>query len=144
MSNPDRYQLPNDTTFYLSFHMLCGFSAELYLKAFLLHNGVPESELRKANVRHDLHALHALAARHGLSDGAAKKLTDFLGKHHKTYEFRYMSPESVYEIMNLVEVFLAFSSLDNEVDKAIGASASKGRNAGGAWVFPKEHANWRF
>jgi hypothetical protein len=47
MSNPLRYQVPDDTPFVLSFHMLCGFAAELYLKAFLMHKGYTEDQLRK-------------------------------------------------------------------------------------------------
>src|SRR5437763_10795850 len=98
MSNPLRYQVPDDTPFVLSFHMLCGFAAELYLKAFLMHKGYTEDQLRKVPIRHDLEKLYALAVASGLSASGADVLIALLAPHHKNFGFRYMKRSNVYEV----------------------------------------------
>lgn len=144
MTSPYRYHLPNDTPFYLSFHMLCGFAVELYLKAYLSHKGFTDRQLRQQKFRHDLRRLHDLAAAEGLLDGGSSKLAIFLGEHHNSFEFRYMKPKSYFWAMNLRDMFAEFSSLDYAIDDATGASASRNRRPGSGWIFPSEHAHWRF
>lgn len=56
MTNHNRFQVPNDITFVLAYHMLLGFAVELYLKSYLTHTGHNERELRNAAVRHNLSA----------------------------------------------------------------------------------------
>ena len=142
MANPHRLQLPDDTTFYMAFHMLCGFAVELYLKAFLAHRGYAEEGLRKSDIRHDLSKLRDLCVSEGLREDGSKLLVDFLGTHHKSFEFRYMKRDTFYSTIALRDIFFAFSSLDEAVDTAICASASRGRVPGGKWIFPDDGA-WR-
>jgi|ERR1043165_340918 hypothetical protein len=144
MANPDRYQLPNDSSFYLSFHLLCGFAVELYLKAFLAKKGYSERELRSVALRHDLNKLYELARAKGLRPNGSKLLVDLLAAHHKSFEFRYMNRTSRFLAFDLCTVFTAFSALDAEVDNVVGASASHGRSVGTGWSFPGERALWRF
>ena len=143
MASPLRYQVPNDTTFYLSFHMLCGFAAELYLKSFLMHKGFTEAQVRTKELGHNLGKLYELAVAHGLSASGTDELIKLLGEHHKNFGFRYLKPSSIYQTKNLVTVFSAFSSLDSVVDAAVGASVSRGVKPGGGWSFPSSGANWR-
>ncbi len=144
MANPFRISnLPDDTTVYLSFHMLCGFATELYLKAYLMRNEYKESELRKKPFMHDLPVLLDHSKKAGMLNKGVESLVSLLGDKHGSYEFRYLKPESVYPYVDLQRVFAWFSELDNEVDEAVGASASRGKNAGGGWVFPAEFARWR-
>jgi hypothetical protein len=141
MTNPFRYQAADDTSFYLAFHMLCGFATELYLKAFLAHKG-HDKDLKGLQLRHNLKNLHVKATSYGFSDEGAKLLVDHLGDHHASFEFRYMQPTSVYKVIPLATMFHAFSTLDVLVDTAVGASASKGRDPEGAWSFPP-NMEWR-
>jgi hypothetical protein len=144
MANPDRLQLRDDTTFFLSFHLLCGFATELYLKSFLLHRGVPDSTLRSAKLRHDLVALLQLATEHGFSDDGGRRLASYMGKWHKSFEYRYLQEASEFGApTNLKILFGWFSSLDVYVDHEVGASVSKGLTPGGAWIFPEDRAAWR-
>lgn len=143
MTNIDRFQLPNDTTFYLSFHMLAGFATELYLKSFLIENGCEEKTLRSFEIRHNLKKLLELAESGGLNNLEAKFLVDLLGDHHQSYEFRYMKPDSIYIIEDMQKIFEWFSSLDVAVDQSVGASASRGRKPGRGWIFPADRSAWR-
>jgi hypothetical protein len=142
MTNPHRLQLPDDTTFFMAFHMLCGFAVELYLKAFLAHKGYTDAQLRH-NIRHNLARLRDRCRAEGLYDTGADMLVDLLSTKHKSFEFRYMKRESEYLTADLQAIFSAFSSLDRAVDTAIGASAAKGKSAGGSWKFPSD-GPWRF
>jgi hypothetical protein len=65
MTNPYRLQLPDDITLFMAFHMLCGFAAELYFKAFLAHKGYSDAQLRKPKIGHDLTWLRASAGPKG-------------------------------------------------------------------------------
>lgn len=143
MANPHRLQLPDDTTFFMAFHMLCGFAAELYFKAFLAHKGHTESSLKKPDVRHDLGKLQQMCLSEGLNEQGSKLLVDCLGVRHKSFEYRYMKRDATYETVALRDIFFAFSELDAVVDTAIGASSSRGGTPGGKWVFPNDGA-WRF
>jgi hypothetical protein len=142
MTNPVRLGLPDDTTFFLAFHMLCGFAAELYFKAFLEHKGYSDAQLRKPQIRHDLTWLRDQCRSEGMYDTGADLLVDLLAGKHKNYEFRYMKQASVYRTMHLQVIFSAFSSLDRAVDAAIGASAARGKSARGSWKFPSD-GPWR-
>lgn len=143
LANPFRLQLPDDTTFFMAFHMLCGFAVELYLKAYLAHKGFTEGQLKKHEIRHDLSKLHELAKNEGFSDSGTGILVELLGEKHKNFEFRYMRKASMYKTLTLQEIFAAFSSLDVVVDACIGASASRGKSPSGAWNFPAD-GEWRF
>jgi hypothetical protein len=76
VTNPQRYQAPDDTTFILSYHMLLGFAVELYLKAYLMHTGHTEAELRR--VGHNLQKLLELSKADNFNLPEAKKLVDYL------------------------------------------------------------------
>lgn len=140
MANPHRLQAADDITFFMAFHMLCGFAVELYLKAYLAHKGHDERQLRNAG--HDLFKLHGLCVSEGLYNSGADRLVTLLGKHHKEHEFRYMKRATTYRTNDLCTVFSALSTIDAYVDKAIGASASMGLNGAGKWVFPSD-GPWR-
>jgi hypothetical protein len=127
MTNGLRLQTPDDTSFFLAFHMLCGFALELYLKAYLAHKGYSEEQLKRYG--HDLARLHDRCKAEGMSDTNADTLVGLLAEKHLNFEFRYMKPASEYRAMDLQVVFLAFSSVDQTVDSAIGASATKGKGA---------------
>ncbi|RWC31567.1 hypothetical protein [Mesorhizobium sp.] len=145
MTNEIRFQAPDDSSFYLSFHMLLGFAMELYLKSFLLQNGYEEKALRAAGVRHDLSKLLEMAEAKGLKERGAVTLVDLLSEHHRSFGFRYTKAESEYPIINLQRVFEAFSSLDLAVDTVIGASVAHGKRPRGSWDFPNDFRKiWRF
>jgi hypothetical protein len=142
MTNPHRLQLPDDISFFMAFHMLCGFAAELYLKAFLIHKGHNERDLRKREIGHDLLKLRALCLSEGLRHSGVDMLVGLLAKHHKEFEYRYMKRNVTYWTKDLRTIFSAFSHLDRTVDAAIGASASRGVKGGGRWDFPID-GGWR-
>jgi hypothetical protein len=142
MTNPYRLQLPDDITLFMAFHMLCGFAAELYFKAFLAHKGYSDAQLRKREIGHDLTWLRDQCRSEGMYDTGADLLVDLLAGKHKNYEFRYMKRASEYRTMDLRHIFSAFSSLDRAVNTAIGASAARGKSARGSWKFPSD-GPWR-
>jgi hypothetical protein len=143
MANPLRMeQLPDDIPLFMAFHMLCGFAVELYLKAFLLHKGFSETSLRKPDIRHDLIKLQQMCVAEGLHEAGSKSLAEGFGTHHKSFEYRYMKPDTVYRTAPLHDIFSTFSLLDNAVDEAIGASVSRGKTPGGTWSFPTDKP-WR-
>ncbi|WP_147283779.1 hypothetical protein [Bosea caraganae] len=142
MASPNRFKIPNDTTFFLSFHMLCGFAVELYLKSFLTHAGYSERTLTR-ELGHNLQRLHETARAEGLDDFQEGMLVQLLNKHHGSNEFRYAKRATEYRTANLNEIFLAFSTLDFGIDATVGASASVGKTPGGFWKLPKERSMWR-
>ena len=144
MTNIERYQVANDTTFVLGFHLLSGFATELYFKAYLFSTGHTDRELRSAALRHDLKKLLELAETDGFNNQGATALANLLGDQHKSHEFRYMATGSNYTLRPLNLIFDDFSALDVAVDVATGASVSYGRSPGGNWVIPADKSNWRF
>jgi hypothetical protein len=72
----------------------------------------------------------------GLREEGSKRLVEYLGAHHKSFEYRYMKPDETYETVPLRDMFFAFSEFNVAVDTAVGASASKGKRTDGKWVFP--------
>lgn len=142
LTNPHRLQLQDDISFFMAFHMLCGFAVELYLKAYLLHKGHKERDLRKKEIGHDLLKLRELCLLEGLYHSGADMLVGLLAKHHKEFEYRYMKREVTYWTEDLRTIFSAFSRLDRDVDAVIGASASRGLKNKGRWDFPADGA-WR-
>jgi len=142
ISNPARFQVADDSSFFPAFHMLCGFAVELYLKSFLEFAGLSERDLIRAG--HNLFALQTLAHEKGLSDPAIVQLVDYLGEKHKSLEFRYMKASGRYDYGDLRLVFSTFSTLDNRVDELIGARASYGLSSGGEWLLSERQARWRF
>lgn len=144
VTSPGRFQALDDTTFFLSSHMLLGFAVELYLKAYLTHTAHAEAELRSATVRHNLKQLLQLSEADGFSLPAATKLVDYLGDQHKSFEYRYMKPNSSYQIRPQAEVFAELDLLDGYIDVEIGASSSKGMSPStGGWVVPDDFNGWR-
>jgi hypothetical protein len=51
----------------VSLAFVCAHAAECLFKAFLSWKGVPETNLKDHNIRHDLVALHAMAVAKGLA-----------------------------------------------------------------------------
>lgn len=142
MTNPHRLQLSDDISLFMAFHMLCGFATELYLKAFLIHKGHNERDLRKREIGHDLLRLRALCLSEGLHHSGVDMLVGLLAKHHKEFEYRYMKRNVTYWTEDLRAIFSAFSHLDITIDAAIGASASRGVKGRGRWDFPMD-GGWR-
>ncbi|HEX7820303.1 MAG TPA: hypothetical protein VF463_06760 [Sphingobium sp.] len=140
----DRYKVPDDTTFVLSYHLLLGFAVELYLKAYLTHTGHTEAELRSGSLRHNLKKLFDLSEADGFALPAAKKLVDYLSDQHGSFEYRYMKPSSSYYIRYQADVFAELDELDAYVDGEIGASVSKGKTPStGGWPVPADRNGWR-
>jgi hypothetical protein len=144
VTHPGRYQVPDDTTFILSYHMLLGFAVELYLKAYLTHTGHAEAKLRSGAVRHNLKKLLELSEADGFSLPAAQKLVDYLSEQHGSFEYRYMKPGSSYFVRSQAEVFAELDELDTYIDSEIGASTSKGKTPSrGGWTVPANRNGWR-
>jgi hypothetical protein len=145
MANPYRFQASNDTTFFLSFHLLLGFSVELYLKAYLRHTGHSEKDLKSFGVRHNLEKLLELSEADGFALPAAKSLVDYLTKQHGNYEYRYPNIDGSYRARSLGELFGELNQLDWYIDSAVGASASHGKAPSTVgWTMPPEFNVWRF
>ena len=142
MANPHRLQLEDDRSFYMPFCMLCGFAAELYFKSYLLQKGYTEGDLRKRLLGHDLSQLGELAIKNGLCAPTAS-LVGWFGKHHKNFAYRYAQDETLFGLPRLSAVFSAFSSLDFQIDTAVGASVSKGLVPRDGWTFPADGDFWR-
>lgn len=124
-------QGPNVLAVFLPMHLLLGFAAELYFKAWLLHAGVDASVLRSVSLRHDLRALLESARAHGFSaNDWIDELVNKLHDHHKKFEYRYSSSETNYDGSVLPTGFAVFDQLDFIVDQRIGASASQGLEPG--------------
>lgn len=144
VTSPARFQVPDDTTFFLSYHMLLGFAVELYLKAYLTHTGHTEAELRSGPVRHNLKKLLELSEADSFSLFPATKLVDYLHDKHASFEYRYMKPAGLYYFRYQADVFSELNQLDNYVDSAIGASASKGKTPPfDGWVVSDAYNGWR-
>lgn len=144
VTSPDRYSVPDDTTFVLAYHMLLGFAVELYLKAYLTHTGHTEVELRSGPVRHNLNKLLELSEADGFSLSAANKLVDYLSQKHASFEYRYMKSYGSYQLRPQAEVFAELNELDTYVDSEIGASASKGKAPSSVgWIVPPDRNGWR-
>ncbi len=142
MANPHRLQLPDDITLFMAFHMLCGFAVELYFKAFLIHKGYTEAQLRQRDIGHDLVKLRDRCRCEGLYDTGGDLLVDLLAEKHKSFEYRYMKRASEYRTSDVRAIFFAFSCLDRLINTAIGASASRGEAPRRGWKFPSDGA-WR-
>ncbi|NQY14730.1 MAG: hypothetical protein HRT81_12825 [Henriciella sp.] len=139
-----RISLQNDLTFFLSFHLLIGFSMELYLKTVLLHQGVSEKTLKSFEFRHNLRNLYEEAKSKGFYATDCEVLVSYLHEKHKAHEFRYMKDDASYDAMRLDYVFDILSAVDVAVDKLIGARALHGLDSDGAWNFPTDRAMWRY
>lgn len=144
VASPARFQVPDDTTFILSYHLLLGFAVELYLKGYLTHTGHTEAELRSGPVRHNLKKLLQLSEADGFSLPTATKLIDYLNDQHGSFEYRYMKPGGSYNVRYQSEVFAELDELDAYIDGKIGASASRGKSPStGGWVVPGDRNGWR-
>lgn len=144
VTSPDRYTVPSDLTFVLSYHLLLGFAVELYLKAYLLNSGRLESELRSASIRHNLEKLLELSELDGFDLPAAKKLVDYFSVQHANFEYRYMKLDSSFFLRFQADVFAELDELDAYVDDKVGASFSKGIIAPrGGWTVPADRNGWR-
>lgn len=142
MTNPARLQVHDDTSFIMGFHHLIGFAVELYLKSFLLHHGISESDLRSKQYGHKLAALLTTATELRLNCPSAEKLCTYLRKH-ETFEYRYIRKDSHYDLWSLDVIFDHLGILDARVDHAIGASAAYGQFPGPGWPFPEVWKYWR-
>jgi hypothetical protein len=142
VSSPCRRQ-KTDASFFLSIHMLIGFSLELYFKSWLLDAGVPEENLRR-QYGHDLVALYSKAQENGLP-GEYDQLVGILGPQHKNYEYRYMTRETRYMVVPLDSMFSSLSHLDAAIDLKIGASASMGLLPSPlGWTVSTDLQSWNF
>jgi len=143
MASSQRMTCPDDTTFFLGFHMLIGFATELYLKSFLLTQGFTEKQLRHHDLRHDLNALWRTATSNGFSELSVAPLIAYLQSGHKRFEYRYMERNTNYTVKRLDIIFDWLSRLDAIVDHASRARASFGLTTDSGWKFPPDRAEWR-
>lgn len=144
MASSQRMTCPNDTTFFLGFHMLIGFATELYLKSFLLNKGLTEKQLRRHDFGHDLNALWSEAKSKGFPEPSVAPLIAYLHSGHKKFEYRYMERTTKYTVTRLDIIFDWLSRLDAIVDHTSGARASFGLAPESGWKFPPDRAEWRF
>jgi hypothetical protein len=144
VGNPARFQVRDDTTFILPYHMLLGFAVELYLKSYLTHTGHTECELRSGSVRHNLKKLLELSEADGFTEPKVTPLVNYLNDQHASYEYRYMKPEGVYDVRCQADVFAELDELDAYVDNVIGASVSRGLlPSTGGWPVSSDFNGWR-
>lgn len=124
--SPHRQDSRVELTF-LPIHLLLGFSAELFLKAWLSKAGLDKDALRKKPFGHDLQRLSDEAENRGLPiDPALGSLIKALSGPHGDYTFRYMEPNTVYNNTDLPAALALLDGLDTLVDTGIGASADHG------------------
>jgi hypothetical protein len=143
MASPCRFQLPDDTTLILSFHHLVGFAVELYLKSFLIKQGISEKELMFKPYGHNLNNLLQKAKENSFKCQECDELVSGL-KQHETYEYRYLKNETNYRLQPIYFIFELLNALDFYVDTIIGASVDRGLEAKPrGWVIPKSIGHWR-
>lgn len=112
---------------FLPVHMLLGFSVELLLKAWLRHAGIEESELRRAPFGHSLQNLYETARNRCLPTiPRLDAVISLLHGSHSDFTYRYFRSEGEYTTMDFGNLFRVLDALDMEVDRFIGASASRG------------------
>ena len=143
MDSAGRRTLPNDSTVFLPFHLLCGFAIEIYLKAYLTHRQLPAEKLLNFRVRHNLKRLRTMAKTKGLDCSDFNGLVDLLHESHKKHHFRYMPSKKIFKHQPLAVIFSQLSALDVAVDSAIGASKSKGKIPEPGWHFYAHQTPWR-
>ncbi|WP_131800226.1 hypothetical protein [Methylobacterium indicum] len=109
-------------------HLLAGFATELYLKAWLLADGVSSKDVQKHG--HKLLDLHADAVARGFStnsgiDALVSNLAEPHGQN-KDYVFRYTHTDAKITPLAWDYALIVFDSLDVIVDAHVGASVSYG------------------
>jgi len=80
-----------DSVFFSIYNVL-GFTVELYLKAFLAKDGMPDSELWKKKYGHNLSNLFDEAQKRGFAVCLPEMtaIINFLGSGHADYGYRYV------------------------------------------------------
>lgn len=120
----------NDGLIFLPIQTLIGFSLELYLKAWLVHSGLNEDEV-KNKYGHRLEDLRADAESVGLAPITNLQATvEATAGSHKDYTYRYFNRHLSYHAMGLGTAFQVLDDLDEAVDTMIGASAAMGKAPG--------------
>lgn len=111
-------------------YFLLGRSIELSLKAFLLHNGIPISELRKKRYGHDLSALLAEARAQGIERYVELELIDagvidLLSYDYESKRLEYRITEGTYALPLLNETWGVARRLAYELNSAWNPNESK-------------------
>lgn len=113
-------------------HLLFGFALELYLKAWLLADGMPSKDVRRYG--HKIIDLSQDAIKRGFpSDPAIIAIIDHVAKPHGQdgdYTYRYSGPKDEIVPLDWTAIWPAVQKLDSIVDTRVGASASHGLPAG--------------
>ncbi len=143
MISPVRFSLPDDTPYHLSFHMLCGFAVELYLKSYLVEQGITDNQLMRPPFGHDLKSLYEECSVRKFKNSGALALIEYFGDYHKQLIFRHAKRDVDYPVPNIRAMFTAFSKLDSYIDKVTNARASRGLPPEQGWNFPLEASVWR-
>ena len=74
----------------IPFYLLVGFALECALKAFLVHSGVPKTELKSHRLRHDLNMLFGRAIEHGFKPRPTERqIIEATSEPHREFRFRY-------------------------------------------------------
>jgi HEPN domain-containing protein len=113
-----------DEPVFLSIHLLLGFAVELYLKAFLLHDGMSEKLLRTKQLGHSLKNLYAQGQLRSLPNiPHLEELVDLLHERHFDLRYRYVHEADEFPRTNLDFAFVILNNLDTQIDAVVGASA---------------------
>ena len=111
-------------------YFLLGRSIELSLKAFLLHKGMPITELRKKRYGHNLRALLAEARAQGIErfvelEAIDEGVINLLSYDYETKRFEYRVTKGTYALPLLPETWGIARRLAYELNSAWEFSESK-------------------
>lgn len=116
---------------FLPIHLLFGFAVELYLKAWLSKAGIEPDALARRPYGHHLVNLYRGAIDAGLPNLAGLgEVISVLHGPHSRFEYRYFKSPSSFESLGALQITSSLERLDTEVDRFIGASASRGLEPG--------------
>ena len=143
VTNPARSQVDDCTIFY-SLHLLIGFSLELYLKSWLLNNGIDAKKLRQKTYGHNISYLYREARKRGLNSEYNLSI-QHIAEKHASFEYRYPKPDSVFKVFPIQDIFDYLSQLNNEVGRGIGVINKNAFDLEKEkWDVPKSFRDWNF
>jgi hypothetical protein len=112
--------------------LLAGFALELYLKSWLLADGMSSRDVEKFG--HKLKSLHESATGRGfITDSEINELVDMVSVPHgqnRDYIYRYTKENADVPLIPWHLVLPIFHKIDAIVDQHVGASASFGLQPG--------------
>ncbi|WAC26513.1 hypothetical protein [Ancylobacter sp. SL191] len=108
----------------LPMNLLLAFSLELYLKSWLAYCGYIKYTFSSRKFGHNLNNLYDHCLKNGMNnDEEFKKIIYFYHEPHKDFEYRYFDGSRDLKCMDFLEIITIIDSIEDCVDKFIGASA---------------------